>query len=456
MSTLRNRCISIFALCAIALALTGQSLAGEVSAPAAEYPGPSPDGTRLVYVFNGAGSRDLWIANASGANAAILTPWPDSDERHPAWAPNGSLIVFSSNRGAAKHNIWVINPDGTNAIQLTSDDAEHEQPQYSPDGLSILYVSNSTGKRELWVMNANGSGQHSIALITARVSDPAWSPDGNKIVYVGCRRGGACNLFLINANGSGGEQLTNGDVQDWNPTWGVPGILFASNRGGGQGLWLIQPNASGLQQITAPEGVADLDPRWVGGSSGFVFSRSGKTIADAASDIWSVASLGSAAQQVTAVGGPFSIKQAVLSDLIALRTSVTDSEDGQKLDEAISHLALSVDSSLWLDSSRLQIKGGERVFTEEKNAVNKLRVLLEDKHSTIDKALLRGFIERLVMADHVIAQVAIADVIERTGNPTDIAKANEELEVGDSEASKNKPVSAIEHYRNAWKHAVKV
>ncbi|MFY9557377.1 MAG: hypothetical protein WAV20_24845 [Blastocatellia bacterium] len=109
--------------------------------------------------------------------------------------------------------------DGSNAQQLTFDDAEHDQPRYSPNGLSILYLSNSTGKRELWIMNPDGSGQRSIALISTRISDPGWSPDGGQIVYVGCRGGGTCNLFRINANGSGGTQITNGDFQDWNPDW---------------------------------------------------------------------------------------------------------------------------------------------------------------------------------------------------------------------------------------------
>jgi len=148
-------------------------------------------------------------------------------------------------------------------------------------------------------MNADGSNQHVIALISTRVSDPTWSPDGQQIAYVGCRRGGECNLFRVNANGSNSLQITSGNFQDWNPDWGNPGIIFASNRGDSQGLWLIQANGNGLQQLTAPDGTGDLYPRWIGFTSAFVFSRSGKSSSDAASDVWSSASFGSTAQQVT-------------------------------------------------------------------------------------------------------------------------------------------------------------
>jgi hypothetical protein len=265
--------------------------------PKAEYPALAPDGTRLAYVSNVGGKRNLWISDANGANAEPLLTWP-SDNTEPAWAPDGTRIVFSSNRDSSRHNIWIVDADGGNPIQLTSDDAEHQHPRFSPQGTSILYLSNSSGKNELWLMRSDGSQQRAVGLIGIRVSDPAWSPDGQAIVYVGCRRGGACNLFRINADGSGGRQITGGNFQDWNPDWGAPGILFASDRSSTQGLWMVQPDGSGLQPVTTPEGAADLDPRWGAGTM-FVFSRSGQSAGDAAADIWSASSVGASPQRIT-------------------------------------------------------------------------------------------------------------------------------------------------------------
>lgn len=288
---LRSDLLKLFASATVAVMVTAAALASDEGLrPGADYPAMSPDGTKIVFTANLDGSRDLWLSDATGANLVRLTPWADSDENQPAWAPDGSRIAFSSTRGSPKHNIWVIKPDGSDAQQLTSDDADHFQPRYSPLGSPILYLSNATGWKELWVMNADGSEQRSIALISLHVSNPAWSPDGQQIVYVGCRRGAACNLFRISADGSSGLQITSGEFQDWNPDWGTTGIIFASNRGAHQGLWLVQSDGSGLLQVTAPDGAADLYPRW-GAGSAFVFSRSG--------DIWSVASLGGAAERIT-------------------------------------------------------------------------------------------------------------------------------------------------------------
>jgi hypothetical protein len=150
--------------------------------------------------------------------------------------------------------------------------------------------------------------------------------------------------------------------------------------------------------------------------------------------------------------GPKTIKQNVLDDLTVLRATVTDKQDGKKLDEAIKHLTKSLNPDLWVDETHLQPKHGDKVFQEEKDAIVKLLELLKDKKSTIPDATLQGFINRLVSADKLLASTAISDAAG--GDAKKIDKANEELSKGDARALDGKFVDAIEHYRNAWKHAI--
>jgi len=151
--------------------------------------------------------------------------------------------------------------------------------------------------------------------------------------------------------------------------------------------------------------------------------------------------------------GPQSSKQDALNGLIALGATVTDKQDGNKLDEAIKHLTKSLTPSWWIDDAHLQVKEGEKVFNEEKDAVNQLRDLIKNKKSSIADTALQPFVDRIVEADRLLAVVAIADAAG--GDPKDIAKANEELGKGSAEAALGKYDSAIEHYRNAWKFAQK-
>jgi parallel beta-helix repeat protein len=147
------------------------------------------------------------------------------------------------------------------------------------------------------------------------------------------------------------------------------------------------------------------------------------------------------------------IKELVLQDLESLRASVTDKQDGNKLDQAIDHLSKSLAPELWLSETRLDPKRGDKVFQEEKDAVVKLLELMKDKKSTLyGSPKLQDFINRLVNIDRLLASTAINDAAG--GDVKKIDKANDELGKGDAGVADSHFTDAIEHYRNAWKHAL--
>jgi TolB protein len=59
------------------------------------WPAWSPDGQRLVFASERAGSSDLWIVDADGSNLEQLTRDPDRDERQPWWSPDGTRIAYA-------------------------------------------------------------------------------------------------------------------------------------------------------------------------------------------------------------------------------------------------------------------------------------------------------------------------------------------------------------------------
>jgi hypothetical protein len=153
------------------------------------------------------------------------------------------------------------------------------------------------------------------------------------------------------------------------------------------------------------------------------------------------------------VQGPRDIKQRVLADLMALRAGVNAKPDTKKLDEAIASLRKSLDPALWLDATRLQSKHGDRVFKEEKEAVDKLEDLIKDKKSELDEAVLRNLIAQLVKADRTLATVAIHDALAGGCDRQVLVAAYKHLIKGDSEAAHGKAEKAIDEYRKAWQHA---
>ncbi|MEW5827614.1 MAG: ExeM/NucH family extracellular endonuclease [Chloroflexota bacterium] len=152
---------------------------------------------------------------------------------------------------------------------------------------------------------------------------------------------------------------------------------------------------------------------------------------------------------------PRPAKQYVLESLAALRATLTNGHDAEKLDQAIGHLALSLDPALWVDDNHLDPQHGQTVFQEEKNAVNKLNAILQNRRGPVPDATVQGFIAFLTGADRMLAQAAIDEAIAQGGNARDIAKALDTLAKADGFLAAGQTEAAIEQYRNAWNHALK-
>ena len=78
----------------------------------------SPDGSHIAYDTIGELTENIWIMNADGSGARSLT-FGNFRNRSPEWSPDGSKIVFFSDRGGDGYNDWLINADGSGLRPLT-------------------------------------------------------------------------------------------------------------------------------------------------------------------------------------------------------------------------------------------------------------------------------------------------------------------------------------------------
>ncbi len=136
----------------------------------------------------------------------------------------------------------------------------------------IAFVSNRDGNYELYLMNADGSSQQRLTN-TPDVTEwlPAWSPDGSRIVFE-CMVDSSANVCLINADGSGYTQITDwpeGDYKAHRAVWSPDGqkIAVGGNKGGSENAIIVM-NANGSDQTNIAEGSY---PYWSPDGSQIVF-----------------------------------------------------------------------------------------------------------------------------------------------------------------------------------------
>lgn len=72
-------------------------------------------------------------------------------------------------------NIFMINAGGSGLLQLTSGTKANEYPSWSPDGSMIVFSSNRQGKRKLFVMNSDGTNQRPLLQMDGEQQQPSWS-----------------------------------------------------------------------------------------------------------------------------------------------------------------------------------------------------------------------------------------------------------------------------------------
>jgi dipeptidyl aminopeptidase/acylaminoacyl peptidase len=106
----------------------------------------------------------------------------------PRMSPDGTLIVYSLGEkkkwdSRANHNLWLISPDGTKRIQLTNADKSDWNPQWSPDGSKIAFLSNRSGKPQVHAISLSGGESQQVTFAENGVDSYKWI-DNTTIVYI--------------------------------------------------------------------------------------------------------------------------------------------------------------------------------------------------------------------------------------------------------------------------------
>jgi len=168
----------------------------------------SPDGERMAMVGLMDGWSDIYIVALEDGALTRLTHDP-YDERDPDWSPAEPLLAFSSDRRTTEleyddstafdygpYNLYTVDVDTRAVAQLTDHDAQDEYAAWSPDGSQILFVSERSGVGNMYLLDASGGGPTPVTDSLTGAQQIDWSADGAKVVFSAFQEGGY-DLFLM-------------------------------------------------------------------------------------------------------------------------------------------------------------------------------------------------------------------------------------------------------------------
>ncbi len=199
-----------------------------------------------------------------------------ASDRSPDFSPDGRTLLFVSDRTNDNNDIWRVGVNGSGLKRLTTREDDESSPDWSHDGRKIVYSGYHYASYELYTMRADGTGKKVIANDLSDDVQPRWSPDGRSIVFVRtCQVPEICmkhatnrvdalgELYVVGANGGKQRRLKKTSAVESDPRWSSnsKSIAFVSAVGQNSDIAVVNANGTGLKRLTRATAV-DLDPRW--------------------------------------------------------------------------------------------------------------------------------------------------------------------------------------------------
>lgn len=211
-------------------------------------------------------SRSASKRNAEAVTGSLLLKQAMIQEI--AVSPDGAMIVYSRRtveENAYRTQLWRVPFAGGAPEPLTSGAANDGRPRFSPDGRSLLFVSDRGEKSEAWVLPLGGGEARKLADLPGEVRAAEWSPDGERVLLLALN---GKQRFMV---GEDEQDPVARVIDEFNWRWDGLGFrdqyasAFVVAASGGEPVRLTDPGTDVLDAAWSPDGerigfVADREP----------------------------------------------------------------------------------------------------------------------------------------------------------------------------------------------------
>ena len=257
-------------------------------------------GTKILFVSDRSGHKEIWSMDYDGANQKQLTHYGsittfpavsfdstklacttfahglpqisifslESNRRLPFYNQSASMnaasdfmpdnqhILLYSTAAGGPSQIYIARTDGSDWRRITHSRSIEVEPKINPKtGAEIVFVSGRSGPEpQLYRMNVDGADVVRLTNGQGEAVNPSWNPDGQHIAFAWTRgfEPGSFNIFVMDVASRETVQLTHGEGRNENPSWAPDGVhlVYSSRRGRSIQIWTMLANGTGKRQLT--------------------------------------------------------------------------------------------------------------------------------------------------------------------------------------------------------------
>jgi TolB protein len=225
----------------------------------------------------GLGNWQLKTIDSYGDHDTTLLAETNRLYSTPVWSPDGAQLAFIRQEldNLDPPGLFTVNADGSGLTRLTPGTiAVQLRPSWSPDGRQLTFSGNPLheglpGNGEIYVINADGSGLQNISDAVVNGSGATWSPDGNWIAFFASDETGASmsDISVIRPDGTDMRRLSKVSTMTVYPAWSPDSQHLAFDTVTDEltriSIYTIGIDGTGMTRLTESDGTRiDMQPVW--------------------------------------------------------------------------------------------------------------------------------------------------------------------------------------------------
>lgn len=246
------------------------------------YPSISSDGRTIVYEEN----FGLWMLDTASGTAhevPIDIAAESQENNHETLTINGEADSYdlspSTKRAVISTHgeLFTIATDKGDIRQVTRTPGVRElDPQWSPDGKWLAYVSDASGRDEIWLCDEFGDHPDRVSDADSQKGQIRWSPDSKSLLYTGTDR----KLYRYDLAEKKTSVLAQSEVTDFgamaiiDPRWSPDGQWVAYAKSGKTLLphvYVVAATGGAEHRVTDSHSHSETDPAWTADGKHLVY-----------------------------------------------------------------------------------------------------------------------------------------------------------------------------------------